>query len=132
MYHLQDRPRVLVLDDEENVCAALNMVLKADGYDVVVCQTGEEAEAHIQTQWFDLAIIDLRLKYSRGDVVFYHAIAHQPHLERQTVFITGDITDGGWRLIGATGCPMMLKPWNNDELLNLLYSMYPRNSRATA
>jgi DNA-binding response OmpR family regulator len=132
MFHLQDNPRVLVLDDDEPVCAALKMALTADGYEVVVCHTGEEAEARVQTEWFDLAIIDLRLRYSRGDVVFYHAIAHQPHLERQTVFITGDITDGGWTLIGATGCPMMLKPWNNDEMLNLLYSMYPRYRKASA
>ena len=124
MYHT-DRPRVLVVDDEPSICAVLKRTLELDGYEVATCCTGDEAEARIRTEYFDLAVIDLRLKESRGDRVFYFAIGHQPHLERQSVFLTGDITEGGWNLIRATGCPMMLKPYNADELLNLLYSLHP-------
>jgi ActR/RegA family two-component response regulator len=110
----------------------LKRTLERDGYEVVTCCTGEEAEARVQTEWFDLAVIDLRLKDSRGDRIFYFAIGHQPHLERQSIFFTGDITEGGWKLIRATGCPMMLKPYNADELLNLLYSLCPRAREVSA
>jgi DNA-binding response OmpR family regulator len=132
MYHLLDKPRVLVIDDEPSICQVLKRALEEDGYDVVTCYTGEEAEARFQTEWFDLAVIDLRLKESRGDRLFYYGIGWQPHLERQTVFLTGDISAGGLRLIQATGCPMVLKPWNNSELLNLLYSLFPRTRGASA
>jgi DNA-binding response OmpR family regulator len=132
MYHLLDKPRVLVIDDEPSICQVLRRTLELDGYEVVTCCTGEEAEARFQTEWFDLAVIDLRLKESRGDRLFYYGIACQPHLERQTIFLTGDITPGGSRLIQATGCPMMLKPYNASELLNLLFSLYPRVRGASA
>ena len=78
------------------------------------------------TEFFDLAVFDLRLKDARGDHLFYHAIGCQPHLERQSIFITGDITENGWSLIRATGCPMLLKPFNNGEFVNLLHSLLQR------
>jgi DNA-binding response OmpR family regulator len=131
LYH-PEQPRVLVIDDEPSICKALRRSLEEDGYDVATACTGEEAEARFKTEWFDLLVIDLRLKDSRGDQLFYHAIACQPHLERQSVFLTGDITEGGWNLIRATGCPMMLKPYNVDELNYLLHSLLPRIGEASA
>ena len=118
-----DQLRVLVVDDEPSICKALRRALQEDGYEVATACTRDEAEALFRTQWFDMMIIDLRLKDSRGDDIFYHAIACQPHLERQSIFLTGDITDGGWNLIRATGCPMMLKPYNVGELANLMHSL---------
>jgi DNA-binding response OmpR family regulator len=131
MYRL-DKPRVLVVDDEPSICKALKRALGDEGYDVTTACTGDEAEARIRTEWFDLAVIDLRLKENRGDRIFYFAVGHQPHLEHQTVFITGDITEGGWNLIRATECPMLLKPFNNNELFNLLTSLLPRADKVPA
>jgi DNA-binding response OmpR family regulator len=127
-----DRPRVLVIDDEPSICKALRRALEEDGFEVATACTRDEAEALFRTEWFDMAVIDLRLKDGRGDDVFYHAIGCQPHLERQSVFLTGDITEGGWNLIRATGCPMVLKPYNVSELTNLMYSLLQPVREASA
>ena len=131
MYALE-RPRVLVIDDEPSICRCLKRTLEDYGFEPITCCTREEAEARFRTEWFDLAVIDLRLGDSRGDQLFYHVIGEQPHLERRSVFITGDITEGGWNLIRATGCPMILKPFHNGELVNLLYSLLPRADEVPA
>jgi DNA-binding response OmpR family regulator len=125
-------PRVLVIDDEPSICGALKRALTEDGFEVTTACTREEAEAHFRTEWYDMLVVDLRLQDSRGDELFYHAIACQPHLARQSIFLTGDITEGGWNLIRATGCPMLLKPYNVNELTNLMYSLLPRLGEASA
>lgn len=132
MSYYRERPRALVIDDEISICKVLKRTLEEDGYEVTTATTREEAEAHFRTHWFDVMVVDLRLRDSRGDVLFYHAIGCQPHLARQSVFLTGDITEGGTKLIRATGCPMMLKPYNAAELLILLHSLLPRLEEASA
>lgn len=127
-----ERPRVLVIDDEPSICKALRRALQEDGFEVATACTRDEAEALFRTEWFDMLVVDLRLKDARGDELFFHAIGCQPHLERQSVFLTGDITEGGWNLIRATGCPMVLKPYNVSELTNLMHSLLPRLGEASA
>jgi hypothetical protein len=42
--------------------------------------------------------------------------AHQPHLVHRTVFITGDISDGARDITAQTGCPLLIKPFDIEEL----------------
>jgi two-component system, OmpR family, KDP operon response regulator KdpE len=53
--------RVLVVDDEPQICRALRLVLRANGYDVSEVGTGEGALDALAVQPFDLMILDLML-----------------------------------------------------------------------
>lgn len=112
------RASVLVVDDEEVVCHALDVLLHRAGYEVITARTGSAAKEILAIRGVDCLIIDYRLPDVRGDVVFAFAIAHQPHLARATVFITGDITDRARDSIEDTGCPMVLKPFDAAVLLD--------------
>jgi hypothetical protein len=65
------RDSVLVVDDEEVVCRALDS-----------CCAGPQEMLAIRA--VDCLVLDYRLPDVRGDVVFAFAIAHQPHLSRAT------------------------------------------------
>ena len=54
--------RILIVDDEEAIRFSLEELLTRDGYQVVAVESGEAALAHIASQRFDLALLDLRLK----------------------------------------------------------------------
>ena len=112
------RASVLVVDDEDGVCRALDLLLHRAGYAVTTARTGSAAKALLAIRGVDCLVIDYRLPDVRGDVVFAYAIAHQPHLARATVFITGDITDRARDAIDDTGCPMVLKPFDAAVLLD--------------
>lgn len=58
------RPRMLIVEDEAAVLAALKKFFTREGYDVDTAQELEEAEALIMTSHFVLVIADLRLSWS--------------------------------------------------------------------
>ena len=54
-------PKILVVDDEENIRSLVETYLRNDGYDVVTAATGEEAVERVATDAPDLVILDVRL-----------------------------------------------------------------------
>jgi DNA-binding NtrC family response regulator len=127
-----DRTRVLVVDDEPSICLALKIALTRAGHDVVAVHSGEEAQNRIMTEHFDVLIADLRMKDMRGDVVYYLALGAQPHLRTCTVFLTGDITDAAERLIEATSCRLLRKPFDLGEIITVVERLCPRARPASA
>ena len=55
--------RILVIDDDEDILEILDIVLKEDGYDVILSNTGEAAE-HIRVIHPDLILLDVRIEGS--------------------------------------------------------------------
>ena len=127
-----NRPRVLIVDDEPSICKALEIALGRNGFDAVATRCGEAAITQLSTEHFDALLVDLRIPDMRGDVLFQIAIAHQPHLRNQTLFITGDITDHAQELIEACACPFLLKPFNLADIFDTLHAMTPRVHHASA
>ena len=126
------RPRVLVVDDEPSICKALEIALARAGFEAVATHCGEAAVTKLRTEHYDALLVDLRIPDMRGDVLFEIAIAHQPHLRGQTLFITGDITDHAQELIEACGCPFLLKPFNLADIFDTLHAMIPKVHHASA
>src|SRR3989338_5893075 len=52
---------VLVVEDEQKVAAALQEGLEGEGYAVVVAPTGEDAFFRVNTETFDVVLLDLTL-----------------------------------------------------------------------
>jgi CheY-like chemotaxis protein len=53
------RPRILVADDERSMRELLAIVLRREGYDVVLAENGREAIAVIEKEPIDLLISDI-------------------------------------------------------------------------
>ena len=58
--------RVLVVEDEEALCALLEYNLTREGFDVVICQNGEEALDLMKDEKPDLMILDWMLPHVSG------------------------------------------------------------------
>jgi two-component system KDP operon response regulator KdpE len=63
---VNDRPRVLVVDDERQILRALKVILREAGYDVIEAATMEEALDHAAVRPPDAAIVDLMLPDGSG------------------------------------------------------------------
>jgi two-component system response regulator PilR (NtrC family) len=55
------KPRILIVDDEVSMRDMLRIVLRRDGYDVVVAENGRQALAILQEQSVDLLLSDIRM-----------------------------------------------------------------------
>ena len=59
-------PRVLVVDDERSMRELLSIVLKREGYDVVLAESGRSALAALERAPFDLLISDIKMPDMSG------------------------------------------------------------------
>ncbi len=72
--------KVLVVDDERDICRALEFLLSREGYKVVTTYNGQDAVKKIEAEDFDLVISDLKMEGMNGLEVLEKALAIHPHL----------------------------------------------------
>jgi DNA-binding response OmpR family regulator len=116
---------VLVVDDEPSICRALTIAMSRGGYEATSAHSGEAAHEMLRTEHYDVLILDLRIPDMRGDVLFHLAVSLQPHLRRQTLFMTGDVTERAQALIDDCGCPLLRKPFKLEDVLAAVASVCP-------
>ncbi|MBL8140098.1 MAG: response regulator, partial [Acidobacteria bacterium] len=59
-------PRVLVVDDERSMRELLYIMLRREGYEVTLAESGEQALAALGRHAFDLVISDIRMPDMSG------------------------------------------------------------------
>lgn len=79
--------RILVMEDDETISTALEMILSEEGYDVAVAGTGEKALELFAQKPFDLIIADLKLPGISGMEVIRQVKEEKP--ETEVIVITG-------------------------------------------
>jgi DNA-binding response OmpR family regulator len=72
--------RILLADDDEGVLAALNDVLRSEGYEVITAKNGREAIEHFHEGRIDIALLDLNMPIKGGWETFEKLIAIHPLL----------------------------------------------------
>ena len=55
------KPRVLVVDDEQDIRELLKFYLNKEGYEVIEAANGEEALTIFENEYIDLGIIDVMM-----------------------------------------------------------------------
>lgn len=72
--------RVLIVDDEDIVCANVAAYLEDEGFDVDAAESGEKALDIIATKKFDVGIIDMRLPGIDGNTLILQSYKIQPEM----------------------------------------------------
>jgi DNA-binding response OmpR family regulator len=113
-------PRVLFVDDEPAICSAITKLLKIHGIEVDAVTTGLEARRAI-ARGYDAVVLDFRLSDGEyGDSLYRALSAFAPEITTRTIFVTGDISQPTHERIEATGCPMLVKPFEIGLLISLI------------
>lgn len=60
------KPKILVVDDERDICRALDFLLRAEGYNVITASSGEEAIERLKAEHFDVVLTDLKMERIDG------------------------------------------------------------------
>ncbi len=72
--------RILVVDDERDICRALEFLLSREGYKVISAYSGQEAIKKIESEDFDLVITDLKMEGIDGIQVLDRSLGMNPNL----------------------------------------------------
>jgi type II secretory ATPase GspE/PulE/Tfp pilus assembly ATPase PilB-like protein/DNA-binding response OmpR family regulator len=110
------RYRILLVDDEPNVLAALKRVFRQENYEVICCPQPGEAQKLLGSESFHVIISDYMMPGMNGGELLRQARALQPDAIR--IMLTGHADVNA--VVGAmkTGAvyKFILKPWNDDDL----------------
>jgi nitrogen-specific signal transduction histidine kinase/CheY-like chemotaxis protein len=113
--------RVLVADDEPALRLAISLFLTRRGHAVVQAADAYEALDLAKAQPFDVALVDARMP---GDgLALLEQLEEVPTLRGRTALMTGDLGRARTRQGIATGRPYLTKPFDMDEMVNLLETL---------
>ena len=108
--------KVLLVDDDENVIAALKRVLRGEGYILLESHNAEEALEVMAHEPIDLVVCDYRLPGMNG--IDFFEMTTQKGYDTVNIILTGkpDLTMAMDAINRAVLYKVLLKPWDNDIL----------------
>jgi len=117
---LDEKPSVLLVDDDVNLCGTLADILEEKGYRVAVAHDGPQAIEEVKGQHFDLALIDIVMPGMNG----VEALRQIKVIDSQltTMLITGHTTLGesASEAIEAGVAGILYKPLDIDAIVEMI------------
>lgn len=112
--------RILCVDDEPHIAAALRRLLRGAGHAVRVAGSGEEALALLEAESADLVISDMRMPGMDGAQLLARIRDRWPAVAR--VLLTGyaDLQSTIAAINAAHVYRYLTKPWDDQELLTVV------------
>jgi DNA-binding NtrC family response regulator len=110
-----DKANILVVDDEKDICMALNIILTKEGYAVKEAYNGEQALERIKRENFDIVMTDIKMEKVDGFEVLKQAQQISP--ESSVIMMTAYASVvSAVEAMRAGAVDYITKPFINDEI----------------
>ena len=118
-----DMPKILIVDDDPDLCQALKLRLRANHYDTVHAADGYSAIALAYKEHPNLIILDLGLPAGNGFVVLAR-LQDDDKLSRIPVIVltARDPQGNEQRALQSGACAFFQKPADNAQLLDVIHA----------
>jgi DNA-binding NtrC family response regulator len=111
--------RVLIVDDDKDILRSLKDIMSSKGYQVDVAETAESALEKTRNQYFNLALLDIRLPDMEGTELL--AKIHKERPMMMKIMITGyPSLDNAVRALNLGADAYIMKPVNPENLLKVV------------
>jgi DNA-binding NtrC family response regulator len=117
---MNQRLKILLVDDEINMLESLGDVLRAERFQVATASSGEEALARLEkSPDFDLMITDLKMPRMNGLELLARAVERWPSLE--VIVLTGQgSVESAVEAMRKGAYDFLLKPFQPEEALAVI------------
>lgn len=116
----------LIVEDDERMAMLYKLLIKAKYGDALISHAinGEEGLEKALKLDYTVILTDMRMPVMDG-LEFYKGLKKErPHLSERTALISGNIKeDPNISFLAEEGCPVLLKPFKNIDLYNLVDSI---------
>lgn len=111
--------KVLIVDDDKDICETLKEILESDGYAAEYCLTGEAALNELKSNPYDAVILDVKMPDTDGIETFNNIRLINPH--QQIILSSGlDIDEKQKAAIKEGAFGVIQKPIDFDSLYETL------------
>ena len=107
---------ILVIDDEAEIREGLELLLKTEGYQVTMADTGQSGLARLGERPYDLLLLDVSLPDRNGIELLKDIRRQDPRLPIVLITAYGSI-EMARAAFKSGAMDYITKPWSNDELL---------------
>jgi DNA-binding response OmpR family regulator len=115
--HIGIKTRLLIVDDEQHIRAALVKALSLVGYEADEAASGQEALAMLQAEPYDLMVLDMVLPDIEGVDVLRQA--HQIQSDLSIIILTGNASiESAIAAIKSAAVDYLLKPASIHEIID--------------
>ena len=116
---MSESARILVIDDEESIRRTVSMALKHAGYVVDTAENGKQAIEKAEANFYNLALIDIRLPDMEGTELLTTLKETTPNMVK--IILTGYPTlENAVIAINKGVDAYLIKPVNTNEMLKLI------------
>jgi DNA-binding NtrC family response regulator len=116
---LGERARILVVDDDESIRKTLVAILEEEGYHVDTAENGKQAIAKSNTNFYNLALIDIRLPDMEGVTLLTKMKVTTPKMRK--IIITGYPTlHNAMEAVNRGADAYVLKPFSIEKVLQTI------------
>lgn len=125
---MSNKPSILLVEDEENLHEALKLNLELEGYEITSAFNGSEALQKIQSEYFDLIILDVMLPDVDG-ISITETIRVQNN--QVPILILSAKNTSSDRVLGLKkgADDYLTKPFNLEELLLRVQKLIEKNKK---
>lgn len=113
---MQSKSKILIVDDERDICTALEFILKRLDYEVKSAYTGEKALEMIGKESFDVIITDLKMGKVDGMKVLEKTKEISPDTSVIIITAFGSI-ESAVDAMKRGASDYIIKPFYNEEIL---------------
>ena len=118
--------RILVIDDEAGIRESLEVLLSLEGYKVASAPAGEEGLRMLDSDVYDLVLLDLALPGQSGLELLPQIRERQPQMPVIMITAYGTV-ENVVEAIRAGAENFVQKPWDNEKLLADIRSAVARH-----
>lgn len=123
--------RILVVDDDETIRKSISKVLESTGYVVDIAKTGKEAIQKTETNFYNMALIDIRLPDMEGTQLLTTMKETTPKMVK--IILTGyPSLQNAVEAVNKGADGYILKPAKMDELLKIVQEHLKKQQEAKA
>ena len=121
--------RILVVDDDEDICYIVTRSLEKKEYEVLGVGSGLDAIGAVTSQRFHLALVDIKMPDMTGQKAIVQMRRYEPQIP--IIIITGS-PDWAGREFGVTVQGCLRKPFRLEQLRRLVERVLGEGSQEEA
>jgi CheY-like chemotaxis protein len=111
---MNNKPHVLLVDDEPDILEVMSMMLTRDGFEVTLAESGEEALGILASNIFDIVVCDYMMPKMDGITMLKKVRANKDYTPY--IFFSGNADDShGTKMVGLGAYELLPK----TEIKNL-------------
>jgi len=113
------KERILIVDDDESICRTLSLILQEEGYETDVAHTGKEAIEKTKTNFYNVALLDIKLPDMEGTKLLTAMQKTFPEMIK--IMVTGyPSLQNAVEALNYGADAYIMKPVDPEELLRVI------------